>query len=93
MWDEIKDVFMGPVGPWICVIGLVIVSLLWHEGEQLLYTPIAFALATMIVAKNLEFAVWDQYILILAVFFGVYYAMPHRQRANTSKPDTLKKDP
>ena len=93
MWDELKNVFTGPAGPWICVLGLVVISLLWREGERLLYTPIAFAWATVIVAKHFDFAVWDQYMLIVAVYFGVYYAMPHSQTSNISEPDTLKKAP
>ena len=39
MWDELKDIFTGPIGPWICLLGLVVISLLWLEGERLLYTP------------------------------------------------------
>jgi hypothetical protein len=57
--------------------------LLWLEGERLLYTPIAFAWATLIVARHFNFVVLDQYMLIVAVYFGVYYAMPHRE---ISKP-------
>jgi len=39
MWDELKDIFTGPIGPWIGLLGLVVISLLWLEGERLLYTP------------------------------------------------------
>jgi len=78
MWDELKTVFTGPVGPWICLVGLLVISLLWLEGERLLYAPPAFAWATLIVARHFDFPVGDQYMLILAVFVGVYYAMPHR---------------
>jgi type IV secretory pathway VirB2 component (pilin) len=78
MWDELRAIFTGPVGPWICLVGLVVISLLWLEGERLLYTPLAFAWAALIVARHFDFAVVDQYMLLLAVFFGVYYAMPHR---------------
>jgi hypothetical protein len=60
-------------------VGLLVISMLWLEGERLLYTPLAFAWATLIVARHFDFAVVDQYMLILAVFYGVYYAMPHRE--------------
>src|SRR5215467_4850403 len=72
MWDEIKDVFTGPIGPWICLLALVVISLLWLEGERLLYTPITFAWAALVVARHFAFTVLDQYMLILAVYFGVY---------------------
>jgi hypothetical protein len=78
MWDEVRNIFTGPVGPWICLVGPVVISLLWLEGERLLYAPLAFAWAALIVARHFGFAVEDQYMLILAVYFGVYYAMPHR---------------
>jgi hypothetical protein len=94
MWDELKDIFTGPIGPWIGLFGLVVISLLWLEGERVLYTPIAFAWATLIVARHFNFVVSDQYMLIVAVYFGVYYAMPHHWEI--SKPpstDALKKEP
>src|SRR5262245_46011546 len=72
MWDELKDIFTGPIGPWIGLLGLVVISLLWLEGERLLYTPIAFAWATLIVARHFDFVVLDQYMLIVAVCFGVW---------------------
>jgi hypothetical protein len=81
MWDELKDIFTGPIGPWIGLLGLVVISLLSLEGERLLYTPIAFAWATLIVARHFDFVVLDQYMLIVAVYFGVYYAMPHWERS------------
>jgi hypothetical protein len=84
MWDELKDIFTGPIGPWICLLGLVVISLTWLEGVRLLYTPIAFAWASLIVARHFDFVVLDQYMLILAVYFGVYYAMPHRGDLETS---------
>ena len=93
MWDEIKDVFTGPIGPWICLLGLVVISMLWQEGERLLYTPITFAWATLVVAKHFAFTVLDQYMLILTVYFGVYYAMPHRTISKPSSADAPKKGP
>ena len=60
MWDELKDIFTGPIGPWIGLLGLVVISLLWREGERLLYTPIAFAWATLLVARHFDFVVLDQ---------------------------------
>src|SRR5215467_15028037 len=38
MWLERKDIFTGPIGPWIGLLGLLVISLLWLEGERLLYT-------------------------------------------------------
>ena len=93
MWDELKDIFTGPIGPWICLLGLVVISLLWLEGERLLYTPIAFAWAALIVARHFDFVVLDQYMLILTVYFGVYYAMPHREISKPPSTDALKKEP
>jgi hypothetical protein len=93
MWDELKDVFTGPIGPWIGLLGLVVISLLWLEGERLLYTPIAFAWATLIVARHFDFVVLDQYMLIVAVYFGVYYAMPHWEILKPPSTDALKKEP
>jgi len=87
MWDELKDIFTGPVGPWICLLGLVVISLLW----LLLYTPIAFAWASLIVARHFDFVVLDQYMLILAVYFGVYYAMPHREISKPPSTEARKK--
>jgi hypothetical protein len=93
MWDELKDIFTGPIGPWICLLGLVVISLLWLEGERLLYAPIAFAWASLIVARHFDFVVLDQYMLILAVYFAVYYAMPHREISKPPSTDALKKEP
>src|SRR5215813_14256378 len=93
MWDELKDIFTGPVGPWIGLLGLVVISLLWLEGERLLYTPIAFAWATLIVARHFDFVVLDQYMLMVAVYFGVYYAMPHWEILKPPSTDALKKEP
>jgi hypothetical protein len=93
MWNEFKDIFAGPIGPWICLVGLVVISLLWLEGERLLYTPISFAWATLIVARHFDFVVVDQYMLILAVYFGVYYAMPHWWISKLPSTDALKKEP
>src|SRR5215469_10455782 len=91
MWDELKDIFTGPIGPWIGLLGLVVISLLWLEGERLLYAPITFAWATLIVARHFDFVVLDQYMLIVAVYFGVYYAMPHREFLNRLRPMRPKK--
>ena len=91
MWEELKTIFTGPVGPWICLVALVVISLLRQEGERLLYTPPAFAWATLIVARHFSFAVPDQYMLLLAVYVGVYYAMPHRAALKGSLADTLNK--
>ena len=93
MWVELKDKFTGPIGPWIGLLGLLVISLLWLEGERLLYTPIAFAWATLIVAKHFDFVVLDQYMLIVAVYFGVYYAMPHREFLKSPSTDAPKKEP
>jgi len=86
MWEELRTVFTGPVGPWICLVGLLVISLLLQEGERLLYTPPAFAWAALIVARHFDFSVADQYMLIFAVFVGVYYAMPHRGVSKQSTP-------
>jgi hypothetical protein len=91
MWDELRTVFTGPVGPWICLVGLVVISLLWQEGERLLYTPLALSWATLVVARHFSFAIEDQYMLVLAVYFGVYYAMPHRAALKGSIADTPNK--
>ena len=61
------------------------------RGRTAALHPNRLCLVIMIVAKHFDFAVWDQYMLILAVYFGVYYAMPHSQTSYTSKPDTLSK--
>jgi hypothetical protein len=90
MWDELRDIFAGPIGPWICLLGLLIIALLRPEGERLLYTPVAFAWATLIVARHFDFGVADQYMLILAVYFGVYYAMPHRMISVPASANALK---
>jgi hypothetical protein len=96
MWDELKTLLTGPEGPWICLLGLVVISLVAGEGHRRLYTPIAFAWAAIIVARHFGFAVSDQYMLILAVYIGLYYGMPQSQTseiAKPSSPDTVKKDP
>ena len=80
MRDELKDIFTGPIGPWICLLGLVVISLLWQW-------------ASLIVARHFDFVVLDQYMLILAVYFGVYYAMPHRDISKPPSTDALKKEP
>jgi hypothetical protein len=35
----------------------------------------------------------DQYMLIVAVYFGVYYAMPHRGLSKPPSADALVKEP
>src|SRR5262245_53339000 len=55
MWDELKNIFTGPVGPWICLLGLVVISLLWLQGERLLYTPIALCLGFANRRETLRF--------------------------------------
>jgi hypothetical protein len=85
-WDELKDLLAGPGGPWLCLLGLVVLSLVAGEGHRRLYTPIAFAWAAVIVARHFAFSVLDQYMLILAVYFGLYYGMPQSQTSDMSKP-------
>ena len=93
MWAELKDIFTGPIGPWIGLLGLIVISLLWLEGERLLYTPIAFAWASLIVARHFDFVVLDQYMLVLAVYVGIFYAMSHREISKPPSTDAFKKEP
>ena len=39
MWDEIKDVFTGPIGPWVCLFGLVVISLAVAGGRATVIHP------------------------------------------------------
>ncbi len=70
------DFFNLSNGPLILIAALAIFSLIPVSPPRLRLAPAALAWAAQIAARHFEFSIYDQYMLVIAVFFGVFYSLP-----------------
>jgi hypothetical protein len=79
-WEDVKSVFVGPSGPVLMLVAVVFLAQLGGSDRARSRTATLFSFVALKVFQRFEFSLYDQYLLTLLLYIGIWEILPRTDR-------------